>query len=118
MLGTTFGGNHLGCAAATAVLDIMEKENLVQNAANVGTYLMQELKKFPQIKDLRGEGLMIGMEFEEPVKELRQSLLFDYKVFTGVSGTNVIRLLPPLVLTKADADKFLDRFDKVLKNKN
>ncbi len=118
MLGTTFGGNHLGCAAATAVLDIMEKENLVQNAANVGTYLMQELKKFPQIKDLRGEGLMIGMEFEEPVKELRQRLLFDYKVFTGVSGTNVIRLLPPLVLTKADADKFLDRFDKVLKNKN
>lgn len=115
MLGTTFGGNHLGCAAATAVLDIMEKENLVQNAANVGTYLMQELKKFPQIKDLRGEGLMIGMEFEEPVKELRQRLLFDYKVFTGVSGTNVIRLLPPLVLTKADADKFLERFEKVLK---
>ena len=115
MLGTTFGGNHLGCTAATAVLDIMEKENLVENAATVGSYLLKELKNFKQIKDLRGKGLMIGMEFEEPVKELRQRLLFDYKVFTGAAGTNVIRLLPPLVLTKADADKFLERFEKALK---
>ena len=115
MLGTTFGGNHLGCTAATAVLDIMEKENLVENAATVGSYLLKELKNFKQIKDLRGQGLMIGMEFEEPVKELRQRLLFDYKVFTGAAGTNVIRLLPPLVLTKADADKFLERFEKALK---
>ena len=115
MLGTTFGGNHLGCTAATAVLDIMEKENLVENAATVGSYLLKELKNFRQIKDLRGKGLMIGMEFEEPVKELRQRLLFDYKVFTGAAGTNVIRLLPPLVLTKADADKFLERFEKALK---
>ena len=115
MLGTTFGGNHLGCTAATAVLDIMEKENLVENAATVGSYLLKELKNFKQIKNLRGKGLMIGMEFEEPVKELRQRLLFDYKVFTGAAGTNVIRLLPPLVLTKADADKFLERFEKALK---
>ncbi len=115
MLGTTFGGNHLGCTAAAAVLDIMEKENLVENAATVGSYLMKELKNFSQIKDLRGQGLMIGMEFDEPVKELRQRLLFDYKVFTGAAGTNVIRLLPPLVLTKADADKFLERFEKALK---
>ena len=115
MLGTTFGGNNLGCTAATAVLDIMEKENLVENAATVGSYLLKELKNFKQIKDLRGQGLMIGMEFEEPVKELRQRLLFDYKVFTGAAGTNVIRLLPPLVLTKADADKFLERFEKALK---
>ena len=115
MLGTTFGGNHLGCTAATAVLDIMEKENLVENAATVGSYLLKELKNFKQIKDLRGKGLMIGVEFEEPVKELRQRLLFDYKVFTGAAGTNVIRLLPPLVLTKADADKFLERFEKALK---
>lgn len=115
MLGTTFGGNHLGCTAATAVLDIMESENLVENAANVGSYLMRELRNFQQIKDLRGQGLMIGMEFDEPVKELRQKLLYDYKVFTGAAGTNVIRLLPPLVLTKADADKFLERFEKALK---
>ncbi len=115
MLGTTFGGNHLGCTAATAVLDIMEKENLVENAATIGAYLMKELKNFSQIKDLRGQGLMIGMEFDEPVKELRQRLLYDYKVFTGAAGTNVIRLLPPLVLTKTDADKFLERFEKALK---
>ena len=115
MLGTTFGGNHLGCTAATAVLDIMEQENLVENAATLRSYLLKELKNFKQIKDLRGQGLMIGMEFEEPVKELRQRLLFDYKVFTGAAGTNVIRLLPPLVLTKADADKFLERFEKALK---
>ena len=73
------------------------------------------MKNYSQIKDLRGQGLMIGMEFDEPVKELRQRLLFDYKVFTGAAGTNVIRLLPPLVLTKADADKFLERFEKALK---
>ena len=115
MLGTTFGGNHLGCTAAIAVIDIIEKEHLVENAATVGSYLLNELKNFKQIKDLRGQGLMIGMEFEEPVKELRQRLLFDYRVFTGAAGTNVIRLLPPLVLTKADADKFLERFEKALK---
>ena len=114
MLGTTFGGNHLGCAAAIAVLDIMKKENLVENAANTGNYLINELKKIPQIKEVRGEGLMIGLEFDQPVKEIRSKLLFEQKVFTGVSGTNVIRLLPPLVLTTDQADIFIERLKKVL----
>ncbi len=113
-LGTTFGGNHLACTAALAVLNVMEQENLVENAANVGTYLLDELKKFPQIKEVRGRGLMIGLEFEAPIKELRQRLLFEQKVFTGVSGTNVLRLLPPLCLSKAEADDFLTRFQKAL----
>ena len=116
MLGTTFGGNHLGCAAAIAVLDIIKEENLVENSAKVGEYLIEELKKFPQIKEVRGRGLMIGLEFEEPVKEIRTKLLFEQKVFTGVSGTNVIRLLPPLCLTKELADEFLTRFKKVLES--
>lgn len=114
MLGTTFGGNHLSCAAALAVIDVIENENLIENAAKVGAYLMDELKQFPQIKEVRGEGLMIGLEFEEPVKELRTRLLFEQKVFTGVSGTNVIRLLPPLCLTIEEADEFIARFKKAL----
>ncbi|MDD2797985.1 MAG: aminotransferase class III-fold pyridoxal phosphate-dependent enzyme [Bacteroidales bacterium] len=114
MLGTTFGGNHLGCAAAIAVLDIMAEENLIENAAKVGDYLMTELKKFPQIKEVRGLGLMIGLEFEQPIKEIRFKLLFEQKVFTGVTGTNVIRLLPPLTLTIADVNVFLERFAKCL----
>ena len=113
-LGTTFGGNHLACAAAIAVLDVMKQEGLVENAAKVGAYLMEELKKFPQIKEVRGQGLMIGMEFEEPIKDIRRRLLFEQKVFTGVSGTNVIRLLPPLCLTMAEADEFLKRFKQAL----
>ena len=113
-LGTTFGGNHLACAAAIAVLDIMKEEKLIENAYNVGEYLMQELRKFPQIKDVRGRGLMIGMEFDEPIKEKRSKLLFEEKVFTGVTGTNVFRLLPPLCLTIEQADIFLERFKKVL----
>ena len=114
MLGTTFGGNHLACAAALAVLDVIEQEQLIENAATVGTYLIEELKKFPQIKEVRGEGLMIGMEFETPIKELRTKLLKEQKVFTGASGTNVIRLLPPLCLSKEEADEFLARLRKVL----
>lgn len=113
-LGTTFGGNHLACAAAIAVLDVMKQENLVDHAAKVGAYLIDELKKFPQIKEVRGRGLMIGMEFDCPIKEIRTRLLFEQKVFTGVSGTNVIRLLPPLCLSMDEADKFLNRFRKVL----
>ena len=113
-LGTTFGGNHLACAAAIAVLDVMKQEGLVENAAKVGVYLMEELKKFPQIKEVRGQGLMIGMEFDEPIKDIRRRLLFEQKVFTGVSGTNVIRLLPPLCLTMAEADEFLKRFKQAL----
>jgi len=108
-LGTTFGGNHLACAAALAVMDVMEKEQLVDNAARVGEYLMTELKKLPQIKEVRGQGLMIGMEFEQPIKELRLKLLKEQHVFTGVSGTNVIRLLPPLCLSMDEAKEFIDR---------
>ena len=114
MLGTTFGGNHLACAAALAVMDVIEKEKLVENAANIGNYLLDELKKFPQIKEVRGCGLMIGMEFAGPAKEIRNRLIHEQHVFTGASGTNVIRLLPPLCLSKAEADEFLNRLRKVL----
>ena len=114
MLGTTFGGNHLGCAAAIAVLEILEKENLVENARQVGEYLLTELRKLPGIKDVRGRGLMIGLEFEQPIKELRLRLLHEQHVFTGASGTNVLRLLPPLVLTKNQADDFIARLKRVL----
>ncbi len=111
-LGTTFGGNHLACSAALAVLDVLEQEKLIENAANVGGYLLEELKQFPQIKEVRGEGLMIGMEFEHPVKELRNKLIYEQKVFTGASGTNVVRLLPPLCLTREDAGEFIKRLKK------
>lgn len=114
MLGTTFGGNHLACAAAIAVLDIMKEESLIENAKKVGAFLMEELRKIPGIKELRGRGLMIGIEFEEPIKEIRNRLLFEEKVFTGVAGTNTIRLLPPLCLTKEEAAEFISRFRKVL----
>ena len=113
-LGTTFGGNHLACAAAIAVLDIMKEEKLVENAYKVGEFLIQELKKIPQIKEVRGRGLIIGMEFNEPIKEKRSKLLFEEKVFTGATGTNVFRLLPPLCLTIEEAKIFLERFKKVL----
>ncbi len=114
MLGTTFGGNHLACAAGIAVLDIIKAEKLVDNSAKIGAYLKEELEKIPQIKEVRGLGLMIGIEFDEPVKELRTKLLMTEKVFTGVSGANVIRLLPPLCLSKSDADIFLEKFKRCL----
>ena len=113
-LGTTFGGNHLACAAALAVLEVMEDEKLVENAAEVGEFLMTELKKISGIKEIRGRGLMIGIEFENSAADIRRRLLFDEKVFTGASGTNVIRLLPPLCLTKKEAELFLEHFKKVL----
>ena len=113
-LGTTFGGNHLACSAAIAVLDVMKEEHLVDNAAKVGTYLLEKLKDFKQIKEVRGRGLMIGLEFEQPVKEIRSKLLFEQHVFTGVSGTNVIRLLPPLCLSMKEADLFLERLKNVI----
>lgn len=116
MLGTTFGGNHLGCAAAISVLDIMEKEQLVANAEKVGTYLLDQLRtmRIPGIREIRGKGLMIGIEFEESAKEIRNRLLFEQKVFTGAAGVNVIRLLPPLSLTLQQADEFLLRFKKAI----
>lgn len=109
-LGTTFGGNHLACAAACAVLDIFEDEKLVENADRVGRYLMKRLSEIDGIMDLRGRGLMIGIEMDYPVKELRRRLIEKYHVFTGAAGTNIIRLLPPLSLTEAQADEFIARF--------
>lgn len=111
-LGTTFGGNHLACAAAIAVLDIFEQEHLVDNAARVGEYLLTELRAIDGLKDVRGRGLMIGVELDGPAKELRRRLIFDEHVFTGASGTDVIRLLPPLCLTMEQAADFIDRFKR------
>ncbi|MDD4589834.1 MAG: aminotransferase class III-fold pyridoxal phosphate-dependent enzyme [Parabacteroides sp.] len=115
MLGTTFGGNHLACAAAMAVLDIMNQEHLIDNAAKIGNYLLEQLHTIPGIKEVRGRGLMIGIEFEDSIKEMRNKLLFEEKVFTGIAGTNTIRLLPPLCLSSNEAKDFLIRFKKVLK---
>lgn len=115
-LGTTFGGNHLGCAGALAVLDVIESEDLVENAAKVGEYIMTELKNMnlPHVVDVRGRGLMIGIELDIPYKEPRTRLIKEEHIFTGCSGTNVIRLLPPLCLTIEEADRFLASFSKVL----
>ena len=116
-LGTTFGGNHLGCAGALAVLDIMEEEHLVENAAKVGAYLIAELKKFIgscHVVDVRGEGLMIGIELDIPYKEPRTRLIKEEHCFTGCSGTNVIRLLPPLCLSMDEAQQFIEKFKRVL----
>ena len=117
-LGTTFGGNHLACAAVEAVLDVMQADNLLDNVNRVGEWLLTELKKIDGIKEVRGRGLMIGIEFDEPVKDIRRKLLFEERVFTGVSGTNTIRLLPPLTLTMEQAELFIDKFRKTLKGEN
>ncbi|MGL5318721.1 MAG: aspartate aminotransferase family protein [Bacteroidales bacterium] len=114
LLGTTFGGNHLACSAALAVLQVIKDEKLIENAAHVGEYLMNKLKSIPQIKEVRGYGLMIGLEFEQPVKTVRSKLLFEHKIFTGATGTHVIRLLPPLSLSTEQADYFLNELNKVL----
>ena len=115
-LGTTFGGNHLACAAALAVLDVIEGEGLIENARVVGEHLLSEIKSLnnERIKEVRGRGLMIGIELDVPYKEVRQLLLFDEHVFTGCAGTNVLRLLPPLCLSLADADEFLEKIQKTL----
>ena len=115
-LGTTFGGNHLACAAALAVLDVFEKENLVENARVVGDYLMEEIKKLKneKIKDVRGRGLMIGIDLDCPHAEIRKPLIYEQHCFTGCAGTNILRLLPPLCLTKQDADDFIERLKVVL----
>lgn len=113
-LGTTFGGNHLGCAAACAVLDIFEEDHLVENARRVGEHLLRSLQGLPGVKEVRGRGLMIGIEMEYPAKELRSRLIHEQHVFTGASGTNVIRLLPPLCLTEAEADEFIQKFKQAL----
>lgn len=115
MLGTTFGGNHLACAAAIAVLDIIEDEKLVENAAETGSYLIEELKKIPQITDVRGRGLMIGFEVDGYTGgELRKKLLFDHHIFTGGAGKMTVRLLPALNLSKKDAEKFITELKKAI----
>ncbi|HKH61811.1 MAG TPA: aminotransferase class III-fold pyridoxal phosphate-dependent enzyme, partial [Flavitalea sp.] len=108
MLGTTFGGNHLACAAALAVLEVIESEKLVQNASSVGEYLIKSLKEIPELQNVRGRGLMIGFDVPGELKDLRKNLLWKHKIFTGEAKPNVIRLLPSLALRKKDADEFLD----------
>ena len=108
MLGTTFGGNHLACAAALAVLEVMEQEKLMANVVEVGDYLMGELRKIPQLKRVRGKGLMIGFDLPEELRDLRKNLLFGQRIFTGEAKPNTIRLLPSLALRKKDADAFLE----------
>lgn len=114
MLGTTFGGSHLACAAAIAVLEVINERSLVENAHEVGEYLIAELKKIPGLKDVRGRGLMIGFDIEGSASEFRKRLLFDQKVFTGGAGQSTVRLLPPLTLTKAEADQFIEKLKDAL----
>lgn len=116
-LGTTFGGNHLACTAALAVLDVMEQEGLVDNAARVGQKLQEGIRALdlPHVVDVRGRGLMIGVELDIPYKEVRNDLLFKQHCFTGCSGTNMLRLLPPLCITEAEAEEFLAKLENVLR---
>lgn len=118
MLGTTFGGNQLGCAAALAVIQIMKDENLIENANNTGTYFIQQLQflKSPLINEIRGRGLMIGIEFTIPISKIRESLLFEHHIFTGYSGTNILRILPPLCVTKQQIDYFIEKLAYCLDN--
>ena len=116
MLGTTFGGNHLACAAALAVVEVMEQENLLANAATNGAYLIEALKKIPQLQNVRGRGLMIGFDVPDSIKDLKKVLLQEFKVFTGEAKPNVIRLLPSLAITKQEIDLFLDRLQKAIQS--
>jgi acetylornithine aminotransferase len=116
MLGTTFGGNHLACAAALAVLEVMEQDQLMKNAAEVGAYLITEIKKFSEVQQVRGRGLMIGIDLPAELSGVKKNLLFKHHIFTGEAKPNVIRLLPALNLTKAHADQFLEKFSLALKD--
>jgi len=116
MLGTTFGGNHLACAAALAVLEVIESKNLMENAQKVGEHIMDELKNIPELQNVRGRGLMIGFDVPEELKELKKNLLWKHHIFTGEAKPNVIRLLPSLALTIDDADHFLQAIKKEIKN--
>ncbi|MCI6118224.1 MAG: aminotransferase class III-fold pyridoxal phosphate-dependent enzyme [Prevotella sp.] len=117
-LGTTFGGNHLACTAALAVLDVMEQEQLVENAREVGEYLLNKLQELQKnekhIVDVRGRGLMIGIELDIPHKDVRSHLLFDDHIFTGCASTNILRLLPPLCFSKEMADTFIEKLKHIL----
>ena len=114
MLGTTFGGNHLACAAALAVLEVIEQDDLISNAKTIGDYLMAELKQLPQIVEVRGSGLMIGIDLPDTLKEVKKNLLFKHKIFTGEAKPNVIRLLPALNIGRVEADIFLEALHKEL----
>lgn len=114
MLGTTFGGNHLACAAGLAVLEVIENEQLIQNADKIGRYLINQLSEITQIKEIRGRGLMIGLEFEFPISELRKALLYNFHIFTGASSPNILRLLPPLNISTKEADQFVDALKEAL----
>ena len=118
MLGTTFGGNHLACAAAIATLDVIKEDNLIENAAIIGDYLLSELKKIKKLKDVRGRGLMIGVDIEGNASEFRKKLLFEKHIFTGGAGQNTIRLLPALTIGKNEADRFLNSFKELLEALN
>ena len=114
-LGSTFGGNHLACAAALSVLDILDKEHLIQHAATIGSYLIKELSSLPTVKEVRGMGLMIGIEFPFPIQSLRSILIEDHRILTGISSNpNVLRLLPPLIITKEQANHIIEIFDTIL----
>lgn len=116
MLGTTFGGNHLACAAALAVLEVIEDEKLISNANKLGKYLIEQLNEIPEIKEIRGRGLMIGIEFDFQVAEIRKKLLYEHHIFTGSSSNkNTIRLLPPLIITKKEVGQFVHALKEVLK---
>lgn len=115
LLGTTFGGNHLACAAAVAVLDIIKQDNLVENAQTVGSYLIEELNKFDKVLEVRGRGLMIGIELPAELANVKKDLLLKNRIFTGEAKPNVIRILPALNITKEIADRFLTALDERLK---
>jgi acetylornithine aminotransferase len=114
MLGTTFGGNHLACAAALAVLDVIEGERLIENANEVGEYLIAELRKMSRLKEVRGRGLMIGIEIDGSAAELRRRLLFEKHIFTGGAGATTVRLLPALTVGRTEADRFLASFSELI----
>lgn len=116
MLGTTFGGNYLACAASLAVLEVIEKENLMHHASELGNYWMDELKNFPAILDVRGKGLMIGFDLPDSLASLRKDLLFKHNIFTGEAKPNTVRLLPSLALSKGDADLFLEALAQELQH--
>ncbi|TAM93091.1 MAG: aspartate aminotransferase family protein [Chitinophagaceae bacterium] len=113
-LGTTFGGNYLACVAALAVLEVIETEKLMGNTVNVGNHLLRELRGFSALQNVRGKGLMIGFDVPDELKDLRKRLLLEHKIFTGASGSNTIRLLPSLALTKRQSDEFLEAMQEVL----
>ena len=115
MLGTTFGGNHLACSAGIAVLEVLENEHLMENASEMGGYLMNQLSRIPEIKEVRGKGLMIGIELETDIQEIRKDLLFNYRIFTGAaSNPKTLRILPPLSIGQSELDYFVSSLKQAL----